>query len=224
MFGENGVDDGEFGEGFAGPGWVFAVGLEIIHVEAKDVFVFDGVGDGVSVEFALEKVLGGAERLDFVFDLSGGGVFGKDRRAGEAEKLGLGKEIFDGLVSLAELGAVALVEDEDHALVAERFKSLLKGGLAVLLVGFVVFAGFVEGEAELLDGGDDDLVGVIVRDEATDERGGVGVFLDAAFLEAVELFTSLAVEVFAVDDEEALVNIGVEFEERGGLERGKGLA
>ena len=127
-------------------------------------------------------------------------------------------------MGLAELGAVALVEDEDHALVAEGGEALLEGGLAVFLVGFVVFAGFVEGEAELLDGGDDDLVGVVVRDKAADKRGGVGVFLDAAFLEAVELFPGLAVEVFAVDDEEALVDVGVEFEERGCLEGGEGLA
>jgi len=73
----------------------------------------------------------------------------------------------------------------------------------------VVFAVFVEGEAELLDGGDDDLVGVIVGDEAADKCGSVGVFLDAAFLKAVELFAGLAVKVFAVDDEETLVNVGV---------------
>src|SRR5680860_1077567 len=186
--------------------------------------VSPGVGDGVGVEFALEKVLGGAERLDVVFDLPGGGVFGEDWRSGKAEELGLGEEVLDGLVGLAELGAVALVEDEDHALIAERVEALLEGCLAVLLVGLVVLAGFVEGEAELLDGGDDDLVGVIVGDEAADKRGGIGVFLDAAFLEAVELFAGLAVEVFAVDDEEALVDVGVEFEERGGLERGEGLA
>jgi hypothetical protein len=77
----------------------------------------------------------------------------------------------------------------------------------------VVFAGFVQGEAELLDGGDDDLVGVVVGEQAADKRGGVGVFLDAAFLEAVELLAGLAVEVLAVDDEEALVDVGVVLEE-----------
>ena len=218
VLGDDGVDDSALGKRFAGHRRVFAVGLEVVDVEFEDIAVLDGVGYGVGVEFALEEVLRGAERLDVVFDLTDGGVLREDRRAGEAEELGLGEKVLDDLVGLAELGAVALVKDEDHALVAERFKALFEGGLAVLVAGLVVFAGFVEGEAELLDGGDNDLVGVVVGDEATDKRGGVGVFLNAAFLEAVELFSGLAVEVFAVDDEEAFVDVGVEFEERGGLE------
>jgi len=125
--------------------------------------------------------------------------------------LGLGEEVFNGLVGLAELGAVTLVEDEDHALIAKRFEALFKGGPAVLFTGFVVSAGFVEGEAEFLDGGDDDLVCVVVGDKAADKCGGVSVFFDAAFLEAVELLAGLSVEVFSVDDEETLVDVGVEF-------------
>ena len=224
VLGEDGLDDGALGEGFAGPGRVFAVGLEVIHVEAKDVFVFDGVGDGVGVEFALEDILGGQEGLVVAFDLPAGGVFGKDRRAGKAEELGLGEEVLDGLVGLAELGAVALVEDEDHALVAEGGELVAVLGSASLRAVLVALAVFIQGETELLDGGDDDLVGVVVRDEAADERGGVGVFFDAAFLKAVELFAGLAVQVLAVDDEEALVDVGVELEQRGGLEGGEGLA
>jgi len=224
VLGEDGIDDGAFGEGFAGLGRVFAVGLEVIHVEAKHIFVFDGMGDGVGVELALEKVLRGFKRGNIAVDLPGGGVLFKDRRAGKAEELGLGKEVLDGLVGLAELGAVALVEDEDHALVAKRSELVAVFHSASLRAVLVAFAVFIEGEAELLDGGDNDLVGVVVRDEAADECGGVGVFLNAAFLEAVELFAGLAIEVLAVDDEEALVDVGVEFEECGGLERGEGLA
>ena len=52
MLGEDGIDDGALGEGLAGLGRVFAVGLEVVHVEAQDVPVFDGVGDGVFVQFA----------------------------------------------------------------------------------------------------------------------------------------------------------------------------
>ena len=64
---------------------------------------------------------------DVAFDLLDGGVLLEDRRAGEAEELGLGEELLDGLVVLAELRAVALVEDEDHSLVAQRFELLLVG-------------------------------------------------------------------------------------------------
>ena len=42
----------------------------------------------------------------------------ENRRAGKTEELGAGEELFDGLVVLAELGAVAFVEDEDHPLIA----------------------------------------------------------------------------------------------------------
>ena len=70
---------------------------------------------------------------DVALDLLVGGVLLKDRRAGEAEELGVGEELFDGLVVLAELRAVALVEDEDHALVAERFELLLVVGRPLLV-------------------------------------------------------------------------------------------
>ena len=148
----------------------------------------------------------------------------EDGRAGEAEELGLGEELLDGLVVLAELRAVAFVEDEDDALVAQRFELLLVGGLAVLFPLLVALAVFIQREAELLDGGDDDLVGVVVGEQAAHEGGGVGVFLDAAFLEAVELLARLAVEVLAVHDEEAFVDVRVVLEQGGGLEGGERLA
>ena len=81
-----------------------------------------------------------------------------------------------------------------------------------------------EGEPELLDGRDDDLVRVVVGLEAADERRGVGIFLDAVLLEPVELLAGLAVEVLAVDDEEALVDAIVGLEECRGLEGGERLA
>jgi hypothetical protein len=59
------------------------------------------------------------------------GVGLEDGRAGEAEELGLGEELFDGLVVLAKLRAVAFVEDEDDAFVLQGFELLLVGGLAV---------------------------------------------------------------------------------------------
>ena len=82
----------------------------------------------------------------------------------------------------------------------------------------------VERQAELLDGADDDLVGVVVGQQAADERAGVGVLLDAPFLEAVELLAGLAIEVLAVHDEEALLDVGVVLQERGGFEGGERLA
>ena len=75
-----------------------------------------------------------------------------------------------------------------------------------------MLAVLVEGEPELLDGRDDDLVRVVVGLEAADKRRGVGVFLDAVLLEPVELLAGLAVKVLAVDYEQTLVDalVGLE--------------
>ncbi len=100
----------------------------------------------------LENVRRGFVGRLLAFDLLGAGVLLEDRRAGKAEQLGAGEEFLDGFVILAELRAVALVEDEDHALLAQRFQTFL----------VVALFAVVEREAELLDGGDDDLVGVVI--------------------------------------------------------------
>ena len=68
-------------------GCVLAFGFVVVDVEAQDVAVFDGVGDGVGVELLLEDVVGGLERGLLAFDLLIGGILLEDRRAGEAEKL-----------------------------------------------------------------------------------------------------------------------------------------
>jgi len=49
VLGQNGVDNGAFGEALAGLGRAFPLGLEVVHMEAQNVRVFDGVGDGVRV-------------------------------------------------------------------------------------------------------------------------------------------------------------------------------
>ena len=193
-------------------------------MEAEDVAIFNGVGDGVNVKLLFEKLNGGLHRGLLVLNLYTAGVFFKYGRAGEAEELGFGEELFDGFVVFAELGAVALVEDEDDALVAERLQLLLVGELVVLFPLLVAFTVFIEREAELLNGSDDDLVRVVVGEQAADKSAGVSVFLDAAFLEAVELLAGLAVEVFAVHNEEAFFNIGIVLQERGRLERSERLA
>jgi hypothetical protein len=110
-----------------------ALGLEVVDVEAQDVAVLDGVGDGVGVELLLEEVFRGAHGGLGVLDLLQGGIGLEDGRAGEAEELRLGEERFDGLVVLAELRAVAFVEDEDDAFVLQRFEQLLVGGWPFLL-------------------------------------------------------------------------------------------
>ena len=52
VLGEDGLDDGLLGERLAGLGGVLAFGLVVVDVEAQDVPVLDGVGDGVGVQLA----------------------------------------------------------------------------------------------------------------------------------------------------------------------------
>jgi hypothetical protein len=52
-----------------GFGHVFPLGLEVVDVEAQDVPVLDGVGDGVGVELFLEEVLRGPHGGLVVLDL-----------------------------------------------------------------------------------------------------------------------------------------------------------
>lgn len=180
--------------------------------------------DRVLVQAALEQVIRGAVAGLLAFDLDGRGVLFEDRGAGEAEQLGLREELLDGLVVLTELRAVALVKDEYHALLAQGLQLLLVCFLALLFLLLVALAVFVQRQAELLDGGDDDFVGVVVGQQAAHKCFGVGVLFDAAFLKAVEFFAGLAIQVFAIHHEQALVDVRVVLEQGGGLERGQRLA
>ena len=75
-----------------------------------------------------------------------------------------------------------------------------------------------------MDGADDDLVGGVLREQPADECFGVGVLFDAPFLEAIEFLARLAVQVFAVDDEEAFFDVRIRLQERGSLEARERLA
>ena len=222
VLGQDGLDHLSLGKGLAGLGLMVSLGLVVIDMEAQDVAVFDGVGDGVLVQAALEQVVGGAVAGLLAFDLLIRGVLLEDGRAGEAEHLRVGKERLDGLVVVAELRAVAFVEDEHHSLAAQGFQALLVVALGI--VGRVAAVAVIQRQAELLDGGDDDLVGIVVGEQAANKGFGVGVFFDAVFLEAVEFLARLAVQVLAVHHEQAFVDVRVVLEQGGGLERGERLA
>lgn len=77
---------------------------------------------------------------------------------------------------------------------------------------------------QFLNGGDDDLVGVIIGKQPLHQRSRVGVGLDTALLKAIELFPRLTVKVFAVNHKQTLFYVRVVFEQCGRLERGQRFA
>ena len=214
VFVQYGFHDSTFEKRLTGLGDAFALRLVIFNEEAQHVAIFNGMGNGVGVQLTLKNICGGLVRSLFAFKLRVGGVCFKYRGAGEAKKLGIGEKVFDGFVVITKLGAVALVKNKHHALIPQGFQAL-----------FVV-AGVVgiEGKAQFLNGGDDNLVGVIVGKQALHQRSRVGVGLNTAFLKAVELFTRLAVKVFAVNHKQTLFYVRVVFEQGGCLKGRQRLA
>ncbi len=224
VLGQNGLDDGLLRERLARLRQLVAFRLEVVDVEPQNVAVLNGVSDRVGVKPLLKQIVGRAHGGLRVLDLLQRGVGVEDGRSGEAEELGTGEELFDSAMVLTKLRPVAFIKDEDDAFVFQRCEKFLVGGLAASRPLLVAFAPFIQCEAQFLDGRDDDLVGVIFRKQTSHEGRSVGVFLDAAFLEAVELFPCLAVEILAVHDEDAFLDAVVLLEQRGSLEGGERLA
>jgi hypothetical protein len=109
--------------------------VDVVDAEGQDVLVGDRVDDRVGVQLVAEGLLGRAQ----LRVAAGAGVGGEDRRPGEAEQVVAAERLGDRRVHVAELGAVALVEDDDDVAVVDR----------------VALVGGDEGR-ELLDGRDDD--------------------------------------------------------------------
>ena len=128
----------------------------------------------------------------------------EDRRAGEAEQVVALEGLRDRGVHVAELRAMALVEDDHDVAVVDR----------VTLVA-------ADERRQLLDRRDDDLGGRVFQLLLEDRRRGVGV--GRALLEAVVLAHRLVVEILAVDDEEHLVDVGELRGQLGRLEAGQVL-
>ena len=115
-------------------------------------------------------------------------------------------EIFDnGRVHVAELAAVALVEDDDHPFSIDR----------------VDFLFFDEG-GQFLDGSYDD-VGVVIL-QLLFQNGGGGVAVGCPLFKAVVLLHGLVVQIFSVHHEEHLVDVRELRGQLGSLEGGQGFA
>ena len=92
-------------------------GLDIVHAEGQNIFVIDGIDNGVGMELVAEGLFGGG-----VVRIAHGGtrIERENRCTGEAEHVVLLKVLHNGGVHVAKLAAVALVEDDDDLLVIDR--------------------------------------------------------------------------------------------------------
>ncbi len=103
VFGENGFNR-PLALATPSPGWEdFAFGLEVIHVEAQDVAILDGVSNGVLMQATLGRGRSGCSVAGLLtFDLLVAGVFSKIGCTGKAKKLG-DQKFLDSFVVVAEL-------------------------------------------------------------------------------------------------------------------------
>ena len=145
-------------------------GLNIVHSERENILIIDSVHNGIGVELIAES-LGSSKEL-----CSAGcpGIGRKDRRAGKTKQVILLEVLDDSGMHIAELTAVALIEDDDHMLFIDRMGCFL----------------FDEG-GQLLDGSNDNISVVILQLLFQDSGGGVAV--GCAFFKAIVLFHGLVV-------------------------------
>ena len=90
--------------------------VDVVDAERQHVLVGDRVDDRVGVQLLAERLLGGPQlRVP-----AAAGVLGEDRRAGETEQVVPLERFRDRGVHVAELRAVALVEDDHDVPVVDR--------------------------------------------------------------------------------------------------------
>ena len=172
---------------------VLGIGLhpdsrDIIDLETKDIVITDGIYDGVCVKTITEAVLRGKIDTYLIDIIRSNGILGEYRGSGESEEDIILEGTSDRLVHRSELGTVTFIEYHDHALLVYRVRTI-RGNEPV----------------ELLDGGDDDPLRIVIKDLL--QHPGVGGTVDSTFLELLELLHALVVEVLPVDDEEDLVEL-----------------
>ena len=158
--------------------------LDIIDAEGQHVFVVDRVHDRVGVQLVAEGLFRGGKMR--ILDMTG--ICREDRRTGKAEHMILLKILDDRGVHIAELAAVALVEDDDD----------------MLIVNGMIFI-FTDKGRKLLNGGDDDPRVVVFELLFEDRGGGVGVC--RTLFKAVIFLHCLIVKVFSIDNKQHLVDI-----------------
>ncbi len=180
---------------------LFFDGVHIVDAKRQDVPVIDRVHDRVGVELVAKRLLRGAK----IRILARPGVDGENRCPGEAEQMIVLECLRNGLVHIAKLAAVTFVENDDKMLPERR-------------VSFV----FAHKNIEFLDRRDDDPCVRVFHLPL--QNGGAGVAVRRALFKAVVFLHRLIIQVFAVHDEQHLVDVRQLRRQLCGLERCERLA
>ena len=104
---------------------VVFVGLKIVHMETQHIFVVNGIGDSIGMQFFLKHIFCGFILGLLTSYLCIRSILLKDRRSRKAKQLRVGEELFNGLVVLAKLRTMTLVKDEHHPHIFYRKQTLL---------------------------------------------------------------------------------------------------
>ena len=176
-------------------------GLDVVHPEGQYILVVDGIHNSVSVELVAEGLGGGKE----LCSAGRPGIGRKDGGASKPKQMILLEILDDSRVHVAELAAVALVEDNDHPFSINRVSLLL-----------------LDGGGQLLDGSDDN-VGVVVL-QLLFQHGGRGVAVGRPLFKAVVLLHGLVVQILPVYHKQYLVDVGQLGGQAGRLEGSQRLA
>src|SRR5690606_25927463 len=94
-------------------------------MELEHITVVYRMRNGIGVQLLFKNALRGFVGFVLVFMDFLGRVLVKDCGSCKDEKLGIGKNLFDGFVILTKLRTVALIKNEYHALVAQRLQAFL---------------------------------------------------------------------------------------------------
>ena len=158
--------------------------VDVVDAERQHVLVVDRVHDRVGVQPVTEGLLGGAQ----AWGAAGSGIVGEDRRPGEPKQVVVLERLGDRGVHVTELAAMAFVENDHH------------------MPGVDLMLGVLRDEpGQLLDGGDDDAGVRVLQLPLQHPRRRVRV--GSTLLEPLVLTHRLVVEVFAIHDEQHLVDL-----------------
>ena len=170
--------------------------IVVVHLELQHLLIANGIGDDIRMQLPPEDACG---------RIGTQGIFWEDRGAREAKLVIPLELLLQVLLRLTELAAMALIENEDHLLVID-------GKVAIPPHQIV----------ELLDGGDNDLV-IVLLHVPLQTRRVLGA-VDAIRREALVFLHRLVIEVFAIHHEEHLIDKIQLGDQTRRLEAGEGLS